>query len=351
MIGSVEKMYTQEPLWVWIATVLAFLAVYTGEFIYAKRHPHVVQFREAAKWVAVYIGAAILFGIGMWRIKGQDAGFEFFAGWITEYSLSVDNLFVFVIILSAFAVPAIYQQEVLQVGIIGALVLRFLFIIVGAAAIARFSWVFFIFGAFLLYTAYKLATNHGTESDNPSQNTVLKLAEKYLPVTPKYHEGLFMVKIDGKKYFTPLFIVMIAIFTTDILFALDSIPAIFGLTDDAYIVFTANAFALMGLRQMYFMLDGLLDRLIYLSYGLSVILGFIGMKLIFHAAHENGFESAPEISTPFSLAVIVGVLALTIFASLRQTKLHPELAHKPGQHASGSAIADIKRDHPGVEEA
>ena len=351
MIGSVEKMYTQEPLWVWIATVLAFLAVYTGEFIYAKRHPHVVQFREAAKWVAVYISAAILFGIGMWRIKGQDAGFEFFAGWITEYSLSVDNLFVFVIILSAFAVPAIYQQEVLQVGIIGALVLRFLFIIVGAAAIARFSWVFFIFGAFLLYTAYKLATNHGTESDNPSQNTVLKLAEKYLPVTPKYHEGLFMVKIDGKKYFTPLFIVMIAIFTTDILFALDSIPAIFGLTDDAYIVFTANAFALMGLRQMYFMLDGLLDRLIYLSYGLSVILGFIGMKLIFHAAHENGFESAPEISTPFSLAVIVGVLALTIFASLRQTKLHPELAHKPGQHASGSAIADIKRDHPGVEEA
>jgi tellurite resistance protein TerC len=344
-------MYTQEPLWVWIATVLAFLAVYTGEFIYAKRHPHVVQFREAAKWVAVYIGAAILFGIGMWRIKGQDAGFEFFAGWITEYSLSVDNLFVFVIILSAFAVPAIYQQEVLQVGIIGALVLRFLFIIVGAAAIARFSWVFFIFGAFLLYTAYKLATNHGTESDNPSQNTVLKLAEKYLPVTPKYHEGLFMVKIDGKKYFTPLFIVMIAIFTTDILFALDSIPAIFGLTDDAYIVFTANAFALMGLRQMYFMLDGLLDRLIYLSYGLSVILGFIGMKLIFHAAHENGFESAPEISTPFSLAVIVGVLALTILASLRQTKLHPELAHKPGQHASGSAIADIKRDHPGVEEA
>ena len=344
-------MYTQEPLWVWIATVLAFLAVYTGEFIYAKRHPHVVQFREAAKWVVVYISAAILFGVGMWRIKGQDAGFEFFAGWITEYSLSVDNLFVFVIILSAFAVPAIYQQEVLQVGIIGALVLRFLFIIVGAAAIARFSWVFFIFGAFLLYTAYKLATNHGTESDNPSKNTILVLAEKYLPVTPKYHEGLFIVKIEGKKYFTPLFIVMIAIFTTDILFALDSIPAIFGLTDDAYIVFTANAFALMGLRQMYFMLDGLLDRLIYLSYGLSVILGFIGMKLIFHAAHENGFESAPEISTPFSLAVIVGVLALTIYASLRQTKLHPELAHKPGQHAAGSAIDDIKRDHPGVEEA
>jgi tellurite resistance protein TerC len=259
-------------------------------------------------------------------------------------------LFVFVIILSAFAVPAVYQQEVLQVGIIGALVLRFLFIIVGAAAIAKFSWIFFVFGAFLLYTAYKLASNHGTESD-PSQNKVLKLAEKYLPVTPKYHEGAFRVKIDGKKYFTPLFIVMIAIFTTDILFALDSIPAIFGLTDDPYIVFTANAFALMGLRQMYFMLDGLLDRLIYLSYGLSVILGFIGIKLILHAAHENGFKSAPEISTPFSLAVIVGVLAITVVASLRQTKLHPELAHKPGQQAAGSAIADIKRDHPGVEEA
>ena len=343
-------MNMEEPLWVWVVTVLAFFAVYTAEFIYAKRHPHVVKFREAAKWVIVYISAAILFGIGIWIIKGHDAGIEFFAGWITEYSLSVDNLFVFVIILSAFAVPAVYQQEVLQVGIIGALVLRFLFIIVGAAAIAKFSWIFFIFGAFLLYTAYKLASNHGTESD-PSQNKILKLAEKYLPVTPKYHEGAFRVKIDGKKYFTPLFIVMIAIFTTDILFALDSIPAIFGLTDDPYIVFTANAFALMGLRQMYFMLDGLLDRLIYLSYGLSVILGFIGVKLILHAAHENGFKSAPEITTPISLAVIVGVLAITVFASLRQTKLHPELAHKPGQQASGTAIADIKRDHPGVEEA
>ncbi len=228
--------------------------------------------------------------------------------------------------------------------------LRFLFIIIGAAAIAKFSWIFFIFGAFLLYTAYKLASNHGTESD-PSQNKVLKLAEKYLPVTPIYHEGAFRVKIDGKKYFTPLFIVMIAIFTTDILFALDSIPAIFGLTDDPYIVFTANAFALMGLRQMYFMLDGLLDRLIYLSYGLSVILGFIGVKLILHAAHENGFKSAPEISTPVSLVVIVTVLAITVFASLRQTKLHPELAHKPGQKAAGSAIADIKREHPDVEQA
>ena len=340
----------EEPLWVWIVTVSAFFAVYTAEFIYAKKNPHVVKFREAAIWVVVYISAAILFGIGIWLVKGQASGVEFFAGWITEYSLSVDNLFVFVIILSAFAVPAIYQQEVLQVGIIGALVLRFLFIIVGATAIAKFSWIFFLFGAFLLYTAYKLASNHGTESD-PSQNKVLKLAEKYLPVTPKYHEGAFRVKIDGKKYFTPLFVVMIAIFTTDILFALDSIPAIFGLTEDPYIVFTANAFALMGLRQMYFMLDGLLDRLIYLSYGLSVILGFIGIKLILHAAHENGFESAPEITTPISLAVIIGVLAITVFASLRQTKLHPELAHKPGQKAAGSAIADIKRDHPDVEQA
>jgi tellurite resistance protein TerC len=341
-------MNLEEPLWVWIVTVSAFLFVYTAEFIYAKRHPHVVKFREAAQWVTVYLIAAVLFGIGLWNIKGRDAGFEFFAGWITEYSLSVDNLFVFVIILSAFAVPAIYQQEVLQVGIIGALVLRFIFIIIGSAAISRFSWVFFIFGAFLLYTAYKLASNHGVES-NPSQNKVLKIAEKYLPVTPKYHDGEFRVKIDGKKFFTPLFIVMIAIFTTDILFAMDSIPAIFGLTDDPYIVFTANAFALMGLRQMYFMLDGLLDRLIYLSYGLSVILGFIGIKLILHAAHENGFKDFPEISTPVSLAVIVTVLGLTIFASLRQTRLHPELAHKPGKEASGSAIADIRRDHPGVE--
>ncbi|MEY3496087.1 MAG: tellurium resistance protein TerC, partial [Actinomycetota bacterium] len=215
-------------------------------------------------------------------------------------------------------------------------------------AIARFSWIFFIFGAFLIYTAYKLTSNEGTETD-PTKNKVLILAEKYLPVTPKYHEGAFRVKINGKKYFTPLFIVMIAIFTTDILFALDSIPAIFGLTQDPYIVFTANAFALMGLRQLYFMLDGLLDRLIYLSYGLAAILGFIGVKLILHAAHENGFKSAPEISTPVSLAVIISILAITVLASLRQTKLHPELAHRPGSDNSGSAIADIKRDHPGVE--
>ena len=338
----------EEPLWVWVITILGFLAVYTAEFLYAKKHPHVVKFKEASLWVIVYVFAAILFGLGLWAIKGPNAGFEFFAGWITEYSLSVDNLFVFVIILSAFAVPAIYQQEVLQIGIIGALILRFLFIIVGAAAIARFSWIFFIFGAFLIYTAYKLTSNEGTESD-PTKNKILILAEKYLPVTPKYHEGAFRVNINGKKYFTPLFIVMIAIFTTDILFALDSIPAIFGLTQDPYIVFTANAFALMGLRQLYFMLDGLLDRLIYLSYGLAAILGFIGVKLILHAAHENGFKTAPEISTPISLAVIISILTITVIASLRQTKLHPELAHRPGSDNSGSAIADIKRDHPGVE--
>ena len=338
----------QEPLWVWVVTILAFLSIYTAEFIYAKKHPHVVKFKEAAIWVSVYIFAAIIFGAGLWLIKGHDSGVEFFAGWLTEYSLSVDNLFVFVIIMSAFAVPAIYQQEVLQIGIIGALVLRFLFIIIGAAAIARFSWIFFIFGAFLIYTAYKLTTNHGTEND-PTHNKILILAEKYLPVTPKYHDGAFRVKIDGKKYFTPLFIVMIAIFTTDILFALDSIPAIFGLTQDPYIVFTANAFALMGLRQMYFMLDGLLDRLIYLSYGLAAILGFIGIKLILHAAHENGFKQAPEISTPISLAVIISVLAITVLVSLRQTKLHPEHAHKPGSQASGTGLADIKRDHPDVE--
>jgi len=338
----------EEPLWVWAITIAVFLTVYIAEFIYAKKHPHVVKFKEASIWVSIYILAAVLFGAGVWIIKGHDSGVEFFAGWITEYSLSIDNLFVFVIILSAFAVPAIYQQEVLQIGIIGALVLRFFFIIIGAAAVNRFSWVFFVFGAFLIYTSYKLASSHGTESD-PTQNKVLKIAEKYLPVTSVYHEGSFRVKIDGKKYFTPLFIVMISIFTTDILFALDSIPAIFGLTDDPYIVFTANAFALLGLRQLYFMLDGLLDRLIYLSYGLAIVLGFIGVKLILHAAHENGFENAPDISTPVSLAVILVVMSVTVIASLRQTKLHPELAHRPGEGVSGSAIRDIKRDHPGVE--
>jgi tellurite resistance protein TerC len=319
---------TVSPL-IWGITLLVVTLVYLVDFIHAKRNPHVVTIKEATTWVLVYVSAALIFGAGMWVLRGPQAGQEFIAGWITEYSLSVDNLFVFVIILSAFSVPKIYQQTVLQIGIFGALILRFFFILIGAALIARFSWIFFIFGAFLVYTAIKLIKHNGVEFD-PANSKVLKLAERIIPLTPQFHEGKFRVKIAKKYFYTPMFIVMIAIFSTDIVFALDSIPAIFGLTSDPYIVFTANAFALMGLRQLYFLLDGLLAKLIYLGYGLAIILGFIGIKMLLHAAHENGFEQVTEIPISLSLIVIVSTITLTVIISLIQAKRHPELVSKLG---------------------
>jgi tellurite resistance protein TerC len=319
---------TVSPL-VWGITLFVVFLVYLVDFIHAKRNPHIVTIREATSWVVVYVSAALIFGGGMWYFRGAQAGQEFIAGWITEYSLSVDNLFVFVIILSAFSVPKMYQQTVLQIGILGALILRLMFILVGAALIARFSWIFFIFGAFLVYTAIKLVKHNGVEFD-PANSKVLKLAEKIIPITPQFHEGKFRVKIANKYFYTPMFIVMIAIFSTDIVFALDSIPAIFGLTSDPYIVFTANAFALMGLRQLYFLLDGLLAKLIYLGYGLAIILGFIGIKMLLHAAHENGFPQVFEIPISLSLIVIVSTITITVIVSLIQAKRHPELVHKPG---------------------
>ncbi len=313
----------------WAITLIMVFGVYGIDFIHAKRNPHEVTIKEAATWATIYILAAFSFAAGMWVFRSPQAGQEFIAGFITEYSLSVDNLFVFVIILSAFGVPKNHQKTVLQIGILGALVLRFLFIIIGAALVARFSWVFFIFGAFLIYTAIKLVKHNGVEFD-PAQSRVLKLAEKFIPLTPQYHEGKFRVKVARKYFYTPMFIVMIAIFTTDIVFALDSIPAIYGLTKDPYIVFTTNAFALMGLRQLYFLLDGLLSRLIYLGYGLALILGFIGLKMLIHALHENGFEQLTEIPITLSLIFILATITITVIVSLIQAKRHPELVKKIG---------------------
>jgi tellurite resistance protein TerC len=329
---------------VWAVTLVAVFGVYALDFVVASRRPHVVSMREAAVWVTVYVLAAVAFGALIWQAYGAQFGQEFYAGWITEYSLSVDNLFVFVIIISSFAVPPIYQQKVLQIGIIGALVLRFLFIVLGAAALEEFSWLFYVFGAFLIYTAVKLASGHGSEGD-PAHHALVQRVERWVPVTSEYHGGSFTTRIDGKRVFTPLFMVMVAIFMTDLMFALDSIPAIFGLTEEPYIVFTANAFALMGLRQLYFLLDGLLDRLVYLSYGLSIILGFIGVKLLLHALHESGFE-VREITTQASLVVIVGVLVVTVVASLVAVRRNPSLVHEHGTHkgeAPGDALDDIAR--------
>ena len=304
--------------WLWAVTILAVVLVYTFESIHALRNPHVVPFKEAVTWVSIYVSAALLFGIGLWVFMGSDLGLEFIAGYITELSLSVDNLFVFILIMASFAVPSMYVQMLLQLGIVGALVLRFIFIIIGAAAIERFSWVFFIFGAFLIFTAFKLLVKKG-EPDKAEDSGLVNFLEKKLPLTTEYHDRKFLLRIDGKLFFTPMVVVVISLFMTDIVFALDSIPAIFGLTTEPYIVFTANAFALMGLRQLYFLLDGLLERLVYLSYGLAAILAFIGVKLILHAIHEQGI-SVPEISTSLSLVFILVTLVITVVTSLRATR-------------------------------
>ncbi|MFD5883298.1 TerC family protein [Streptomyces yangpuensis] len=304
----------------WVATILG-LSLLIGADFFIGRKPHDVSIKEAGTWTVVWIALAALFGLGLWFFGTPQASQEFFAGFITEKSLSVDNLFVFVLIMAKFAVPSHLQQRVLLVGVLIALVLRAIFIAAGAAIIASFSWVFYIFGAFLIYTAWKLIQEARKDEDDEEfeENRLLKSVEKKFGVADQYHGTKLFIINNGKRVLTPLMIVMLAIGTTDVLFALDSIPAIFGLTQDPYIVFTANAFALMGLRQLYFLIGGLLEKLVHLSYGLSIILGFIGVKLVLHALHESGVH-VPEISIPFSLAVICGVLVITTITSLIASK-------------------------------
>jgi len=313
------------PLWLWLVTVAALVAVILVDLFIVDHHPHAVSIAEAARWVVFYLALAVLFGIGLWVFAGARPAGEFFAGYLTEYSLSVDNLFIFVIIMAGFKVPARHQHRVLLVGVVIALVMRGMFIAVGAAAIANFSWVFYLFAVVLVVTAVRMLRGHGdSEPGEFKENGVLRLMRRVLPLTDEYHEGHSVVRVNGKRMFTPMLVVMVAIGTTDLLFALDSIPAIFGLTKDPYLVFTANAFALMGLRQLYFLLGGLLSRLVYLSYGLAVILGFIGVKLVLEALHENELPfindgqpvPVPQVSIVVSLGVIVGVLAVTTVASL-----------------------------------
>jgi tellurite resistance protein TerC len=316
------------PGWVEVAIIGVLVVLLVADVWFVGRRPHEPSMRESALGVAFYVGLALLFGLGiLWWAGGRYAG-EFYAGWLTEYSLSVDNLFVFVIIMARFAVPRQYQQKVLLIGIVLALVLRGIFIVLGAAAIERFVWVFFIFGAFLIYTAWKLAF-HSDEEDNFEENALIRWSRRALPMSESYDGAKVRTVVDGKRLFTPMIVVMIAIGTTDLLFALDSIPAIFGLTKEPFLVFTANVFALMGLRQLYFLLDGLLDRLVYLSLGLSIVLGFIGVKLIFEALAENSLPFvnggehvtwAPHIPIWLSLSVIIGTLVVTAVASLLKTR-------------------------------
>ncbi|WP_433824919.1 TerC family protein [Actinoplanes sp. CA-015351] len=313
----------------WTVTIGVIVALLALDLTLGVLRPHVVGFREAAAWSVFYIAVAIAFGVVFGSIAGWDFGTEYFAGYIVEKSLSVDNLFVFVIIMSTFAVPERYQQEVLTFGIIIALILRVIFIAVGAALLSAFSFMFLIFGLILLYTAVQLF-RHRDEDPSVDDNALVKAGRRFLPVTEDYIEGKMITKIDGKRMVTPLFLVLLAIGGTDLLFALDSIPAVFGVTEEAYIVFVANAFALLGLRALFFLVKGLLDRLVYLSTGLSIILAFIGIKLVLHWAHKDISDSVPEVSTPVSLAVILGILVITTVLSLMKSSKDPSLKAHPG---------------------
>src|SRR5688572_11783993 len=318
------------------------------------RTPHAPTLRESAIWSGVYVGIAIVFGLLIFWFYGAQFGGEYFAGYITEKSLSIDNLFVFVLIMASFGVPRELQQKVLLFGITFALVLRTVFILVGAAAIENFSWVFYLFGAILIYTAWVQARSGGHSGDEDYQeNAVLRFTRRVLPTTEEYHSDRMTVTVDGKRFITPLAVALIAIGTADVIFAVDSIPAIFGLTQETFLVFAANAFSLLGLRQLFFLIDGLLDRLVYLAYGLAVILGFIGAKLVIHALHTNelpfinGGEHItviPEIPTWLSLLVILATLAVTTVASLARNRYvraqHVAAETEARAVAAGVAAAD-----------
>jgi tellurite resistance protein TerC len=308
--------------WVWIATLTGLVVLLVvDQLISARKGEHEFGHREALGWVSLYITLAVLFGAGVWVISGPRYGAEFFAGYLTEYSLSVDNLFVFVVIMGGFAVPKAYQHKVLVFGIATALVLRGIFIALGAAVIERFVWVFFVFGAFLVFTAWRLIiTTEEDEEQEVRDSRTVRLLKKVVPTSDGYDGARLTTHQAGRRLATPLLLVMLVLGATDLLFAFDSIPAIFGLTEEAFLVFTANAFALMGLRQLYFLLDGMLDRLVHLSHGLAIILAFIGVKLVLHAAHDYGAHWAPDIGIAPSLGVIVVTLAITTFTSLRSTR-------------------------------
>ena len=317
------------PLWFEIGTYVALVLILGADIFIAYRRPHVPSTRESALWITFYVILALIFaGVLLLLGDAEHAG-QFIAGWLTEYSLSIDNLFVFLIIMARFSVPRRYQQEILMVGIILALVFRGIFIVLGAALIANFSWIVYLFGLFLVYTAANQAfTNHDDEEEN--ENRLIRMMRKRIAITDGYEGAKLRTTIDGRRVFTPVLIVFIALGTTDLVFALDSIPAIFGITQEPFLVFTANVFALMGLRQLYFLLGDLVDKLVYLKYGIAFILAFIGVKLFLHALHENELpfingghhvEWAPEISTVTSLAVIVVSMAVAVIASVLKLRL------------------------------
>jgi tellurite resistance protein TerC len=325
----------------WSLVVGAILALIIVDLLTISRKPHDVMFKEASIWSIFYIGIAIAFGVWVWQTAGSVYGTEYFAAYLVEKSLSVDNLFVFIIILTQFKVPSIYHQRVLMFGVVLALVLRAIFIAVGAAALAAFSFTFVIFGAILIWTGVGLF-KHWDEDPTPEDNFMVKVIRKRIAMTDEFHGSKAFTKVNGKRIATPMFLVLIAIASTDLLFALDSIPATFGVTQEPFLVFAANAFALLGLRALYFLLKGLLDRLIYLSLGLSIILMFIGVKLIMLYLHEI-WEQIPKIQTPTSLAVIGSILLISTIASLIKSKNDPTAVAHAGRV---TAAPDEKGQEP-----
>lgn len=316
------------PVWVWLVTIGFIVVMLAVDLFGHVRKPHAPTLKEASIWSAAYVAVALLFGVVVWLGWGGGYGAEYFAGYITEKSLSVDNLFVFVLIMGAFAVPRVNQQKVLFFGIILALVLRTVFILVGAELVNAWAWIFYIFGAFLIWTAIG-QLRHTEQTDEAKETWLVRMVRRVFPVTEGFHGDAVIVKHNGRRHITPMLVVMVAIGSADILFAIDSIPAIFGLTQEVYLIFAANAFSLLGLRQLFFLIDGLLDRLVYLNYGLAAILAFIGAKLVIHALHENevpfinGGEhvtAIPEVSIVVSLSFIVGVLVITTVASLMKSR-------------------------------
>jgi tellurite resistance protein TerC len=316
------------PLAFELTTIIVLVGILIADLLYVVWRPHVPSMREAALWVSAYAALAIIFGVILFTIGEPKYATEFFAGWLTEYSLSIDNLFVFVIIMARFAVPKKQVQEVLMIGIIIALVLRAIFIFVGAALISTFSWIFYIFGAFLIYTAIHQAVRSNKQEEE-TENKLIALLRRRINISDIYDGMKLRTKINGVKVLTPMLLVLLSLAITDVIFAFDSIPAIFGITTSPFLVLVANVFALMGLRQLYFLLGGLIEKLHYLTYGIAVILAFIGVKLVLHALHDNTLpfinngkyiEGVPEISTELSLIVIVAAIGISALASVWKLK-------------------------------
>jgi len=318
-------------LQVWLITLVILLVMFVVDFVVVDARPQAFGPRQALRWVVFYIFSALTFAVFVWLHFGSDFAQQFIAGWITEYSLSIDNLFVFIVLMSSFAVPAELKHRVLLIGVAIAIFLRGALILVGAAAIQRFEGTFFVFGGFLLYTALTVWRS-GEGEANPNGNAFVRSVERALPVTRDYHQTRMIVRINQRRHFTPMLFVILAVGTTDVLFALDSIPAVFGLTRESYLVFTVNAFALMGLRQLYFLLDGLLAKIIYLSKGLAVILGFIAVKLLLEATHGVFNVETIEITIVASLLFIATTLAVTVIVSLRAVARDPSLLESSEVH-------------------